>query len=160
LQEPGGILEALARKGARQLLAQAMEAEVAEFVEKHSGMTDKGGQRLAVRNGHLPERELVTGIGPLRIRQPRVDDRGLAQEQRFSSQILPRYLRRVASVDNLIPILCLKGISGGAMSEAFGPFRGPRGCMQTGGGTEETRHHLGRDGKPDKGNAAALLLYY
>ena len=105
LQEPCGVLEELARKGARQLLAQAMEAEVAEFVEKHSNRTDEAGRCLVVRNGHLPERELVTGIGPLRIRQPRVDDRGLVQEQRFNSEILPRYLRRVASVDNLIPIL-------------------------------------------------------
>ena len=125
LQEPGGVLEELARKGARQLLAQAMEAEVAEFVEKHSGTTDEEGRRVVVRNGHLPERELVTGIGPLRIRQPRVDDRGLAQEQRFSSQILPRYLRRVASVDNLIPILYLKGISSGDMSEALESILGP-----------------------------------
>ena len=125
LQEPRDVLEELARKGARQLLAQAMEAEVAEFVEKHSGTTDEGGRRLVVRNGHLPERELVTGIGPLRIRQPRVDDRGLAQEQRFSSQILPRYLRRVASVDNLIPILYLKGVSSGDMSEALESILGP-----------------------------------
>ena len=125
LQEPGNVLEELARKGARQLLAQAMEAEVAEFVEKHSGTTDEEGRRLVVRNGHLPERELVTGIGPLRIRQPRVDDRGLAQEQRFSSQILPRYLRRVASVDNLIPILYLKGVSSGDMSEALESILGP-----------------------------------
>jgi putative transposase len=125
LQGPGDVLEELARKGARQLLAQAMEAEVAEFVEKHSGTTDEEGRRLVVRNGHLPERELVTGIGPLRIRQPRVDDRGLAQEQRFSSQILPRYLRRVAGVDNLIPILYLKGISSGDMSEALESILGP-----------------------------------
>jgi len=125
LQEPGGVLEELARKGARQLLAQAMEAEVAEFVEKHSNRTDEAGRRLVVRNGHLPERELVTGIGPLRIRQPRVDDRGLVQEQRFNSQILPRYLRRVASVDNLIPILYLKGISSGDMSEALESILGP-----------------------------------
>ena len=94
-------------RGVRQLPAQAMEAEVAKFVEKHSGRTDETGRRLVVRNGHLPERELVTGIGPLRIRQPRVDDRGLVQEQRFNSQILPRYQRRVASADNLIPILYL-----------------------------------------------------
>jgi hypothetical protein len=125
LQEPGGVLEALARKGARQLLAQAMEAEVAEFVEKHSGTTDEEGRRVVVRNGHLPERELVTGIGPLKIRQPRVDDRVLDQDKRFSSQILPRYLRRVASVDNLIPILYLKGISSGDMSEALQSILGP-----------------------------------
>jgi len=107
------------------MLAQAMEAEVAEFVEKHSGRTDEEGRRVVVRNGHLPERELVTGIGPLKIRQPRVDDRGLAEEERFSSQILPRYLRRVASVDNLIPILYLKGISSGDMSEALESILGP-----------------------------------
>jgi putative transposase len=124
-QEPGGVLEELARRGARQLLAQAMEAEVAEFIEKHGGRTDEEGRRLVVRNGHLPERELVTGIGPLRIRQPRVDDRGLDKEQRFSSQILPRYLRRVASVDNLIPLLYLKGISSGDMSEALESILGP-----------------------------------
>jgi len=125
LQEPAGVLEALARKGARQLLAQAMEAEVAEFVEKHSGTIDEEGRRVVVRNGHLPERELVTGIGPLKIRQPRVDDRALDQEKRFSSQILPRYLRRVPSVDNLIPILYLKGISSGDMSEALASILGP-----------------------------------
>jgi putative transposase len=124
-QTPGNVLEQLARKGARQLLAQAMDAEVAEFIEKHRGMTDEEGRRLVVRNGYLPERELVTGIGPLRIHQARVDDRDLPQEERFTSQILPRYLRRVASVDNLIPILYLKGISSGDMSDALASILGP-----------------------------------
>jgi len=74
-----------------------------------------------VRNGYLPTRQLVTGIGPVAIRQPRLDDRQLKEgaEERFNSQILPRYLRRVPSVDNLIPILYLKGISTGDMSEAL-----------------------------------------
>jgi transposase-like protein len=127
MQEPGDVLEELAREGARQLLAQALENEVAEFIEEHRGMRDREGRRSVVRNGHLPERELITGIGPLKIRQPRVDDRGLdsAREQRFSSQILPRYLRRVASVDNLIPILYLKGVSSGDMSEALESILGP-----------------------------------
>jgi putative transposase len=118
LQElpPGEIVEELARRGARKLLAQAMEVEVAEFIERHRDKTDGEGRRLVVRNGHLPERELVTGIGPLNIRQPRVDDRALREGERFSSQILPRYLRRVASVDNLIPLLYLKGVSSGDMS--------------------------------------------
>jgi len=124
-QEPGGVLEELARKGARQMLAQAMEAEVAEFVEKHSGMRDEEGRHSVVRNGYLPERKLVTGIGPLKIRQPRVDDRALDPNERFSSQILPRYLRRVPSVDNLIPILYLKGVSSGDMSEALASILGP-----------------------------------
>jgi putative transposase len=124
-QEPGDVLEQLARRGARQMLAQAMEAEVGEFVEKHCSMTDGEGRRLVVRNGHLPQRDLVTGIGPLKIRQPRVDDRALEQDKRFSSQILPRYLRRVPTVDNLIPILYLKGVSSGDMSEALASILGP-----------------------------------
>lgn len=107
------------------MLAQAMEAEVAEFVEKHRGVTDGEGRHVVVRNGYLPERKLVTGIGPLKIRQPRVDDCGLLEEQRFSSQILPRYLRRVPRVDNLIPILYLKGVSSGDMSEALASILGP-----------------------------------
>jgi putative transposase len=126
-QMPGQVLEDLAREGARQLLAQALENEVAEFVENHRGMTTGEGRRSVVRNGHMPERELLTGIGPLKIRQPRVDDRGLdgGHEHRFSSQILPRYLRRVPSVDNLIPILYLKGVSSGDMSEALASILGP-----------------------------------
>jgi len=121
----GDVLEELARRGARELLARAMEAEVAEHVEKYRDLIDEEGRRLVVRNGHLPERELVTGIGALQIRQPRVDDRALVQAERFSSQILPRYLRRVPSVDNLIPILYLKGVSTGDMSQALESILGP-----------------------------------
>ncbi len=120
-QLPGSVLEELAREGARQLLAQALEVEVSEFVEKHQNMIDVEGRRQVVRNGYMPARDLVTGIGPLRIRQPRLDDRVLKETggERFSSEILPPYLRRVPSVDNLIPILYLKGVSSGDMSEAL-----------------------------------------
>jgi len=124
-QTPGDALEELARRGARRLLAEAMEAEVAEHVQKYQALTQGEGRRVVVRNGYLPERELVTGIGPLKIRQPRVDDRALDPDKRFSSQILPRYLRRVPSVDNLIPILYLKGVSTGDMSEALESILGP-----------------------------------
>jgi transposase-like protein len=125
-QLPGTVLEELAREGARQLLAQALELEVAEFIEKHENRIDAEGRHQVVRNGRMPARELVTGIGPVMIRQPRLDDRGLSEtgEERFSSQILPRYLRRVPSVDNLIPMLYLKGISTGDMSEALASILG------------------------------------
>ena len=118
---PGSILEELAREGARKLLAQALEAEVDEFLQKHQDKIGIDGRRQVVRNGYMPARQLVTGIGPVRIRQPRLDDRQLKEgiEGRFNSQILPRYLRRMPSVDNLIPILYLKGISSGDMSEAL-----------------------------------------
>ena len=126
-QLPGSVLEELARGGARQLLAQALEVEVAQFVEKHQNMIDAEGRRQVVRNGYMPDRDLVTGIGPVKIRQPRIDDRVLSEggEERFSSGILPRYARRVPSVDNLIPILYLKGVSTGDMSEALASILGP-----------------------------------
>ena len=96
-QMPGDVLEALAREGARQLLAQALENEVAEFIENHRDLTDSKGRRSVVRNGYLPERELVTGIGALKIRQPRVDDRELdgARQHRFNSdcRLLTRWRR-------------------------------------------------------------------
>ncbi len=127
-QLPGTVLEELAREGARQMLSQALEVEVAEFIEKHQNRINAGGQRQVVRNGYMPARELVTGIGPVMIRQPRLDDRLLSKtaEERFSSQILPRYLRRVPSVDNLVPILYLKGISSGDMSEALAAILGSK----------------------------------
>ena len=121
-QGPGSVLEEIARRGARQMLAQALEAEVAEFLDKHADKRDGNGHRMVVRNGHKPERELITGIGRVAVKQPRVDDRGLSDEgeERFSSAILPRYLKRAPSMDNLIPTLYLKGVSTGDFSGAPG----------------------------------------
>jgi transposase-like protein len=113
-EETWSVLESLAREGARKLLQQALENEVEEYIEAHAAKRDENGHRLAVRNGGLPERSILTGMGPMAIRQPRVDDRKLKEQEgaeRFSSMILPRYLRRVPSVDNLIPVLYLKGVS-------------------------------------------------
>ena len=125
-QQPGSVLEELAREGARRMLARALEVEVTEFVDKHRNKIDAEGRRQVVRNGYMPARDLVTGIGALMIRQPRLDDRVLKEggEERFRSAILPRYLRRVPSVDNLIPILYLKGISTGDMSGALASILG------------------------------------
>ena len=120
-QGPGSVLEAIARRGAQQMLAQAMEAEVASFIEQHADKVDENGHRKVVRNGHLPARELITGIGRVAIKQPRVDDRQLGGggAERFTSAILPRYLKRVPSVDSLIPALYLKGVSTGDFSKAL-----------------------------------------
>ena len=125
-QGPGTILEEIARAGARRMLAVALEAEVDEFLAQHADRRDQHGHRLAVRNGHLPKRSLVTGIGPIPIRQPRVDDRPLTKqgESRFSSAILPRYARRAPSVDSLIPTLYLKGVSSGDFSQALAAILG------------------------------------
>ena len=108
------------RNGARALLAQAVEAEVAALLSCHADkLTDDGRQRL-VRHGHLPEREIMTGIGPVAVRCPRVRDRvGGSDRIRFSSAILPPYARRSKSLEVLIPILYLKGISTGDFEEAL-----------------------------------------
>ena len=116
------VLEEFLRTGARQMLQAAIENEVAEYVGRHTGLQDAEGHRLVVRNGHLPERELVTGIGPIKVRQPRVDDRRVGEK--FTSQILPPFMRRVPSVDALIPCLYLKGISTGDFGEALAAILG------------------------------------
>jgi transposase-like protein len=124
LSQPGTFADPLTevlRSGARALLAQAVEAEVAALLSGHADkLTDDGRQRL-VRHGHLPEREIMTGIGPVAVRCPRVRDRiGEGSERiRFSSAILPRYARRSKSLEVLIPILYLKGISTGDFGEAL-----------------------------------------
>ena len=86
------------RTGARQLLSQAVEAEVAWFLEAHAALVDDAGHRRIVRNGDLPERSIETGIGPVSVRQPGVRDRGNGAI-RFTSAILPRYLRRARSLE-------------------------------------------------------------
>jgi len=133
-QSPWSVLEELARKGAREMLAKVMELEVTEFTEKHKDKVDEDGHRLVVRNGYMDEREIMTGIGPVAIKQPRIDDRKLGElgEQRFSSQILPRHMRRVPSVNNLIPVLYLKGLSTGISLRHWNRYwvRMPQGLVR------------------------------
>jgi putative transposase len=129
LSQPGTFADPLTevlRTGARALLAQAVEAEVATLLGRHADeLTEDGRQRL-VRHGHLPERKIMTGIGPVAVRCPRVRDRiGEGCEQvRFSSAILPPYARRSRSLEVLIPILYLKGISTGDFEAALGALLG------------------------------------
>jgi len=124
LSQPGIFADPLTevlRNGARALLVQAVEAEVAALLSVHADkLTEDGRQRL-VRHGHLPEREIVTGIGSVAVRCPRVRDRvGQGGERiRFSSAILPPYARRSKSLEVLIPILYLKGVSTGDFEEAL-----------------------------------------
>jgi transposase-like protein len=95
------------------MLQEAIEAEVDDFINFYKDRRDPNGKRLAVRNGFMPERDLLTSMGPVKITQPRVDDRKLRKvvDSEFTSAILPKYMRRVASIDNLVPALYLKGIS-------------------------------------------------
>jgi hypothetical protein len=117
LIQPGNFSDQLTdilRNGAHALLAQAVEAEVGAFLCKHADLTTPEGHRRVVRHGHLPEREVMTGIGPVGVRQPRVRDRAAAANDprrvRFTPSILPPYARRSKSIETLSPILYLKGV--------------------------------------------------
>ena len=123
-KEVRSALEEVLREGARVMLQTAVENELAEYVGRHVHVLDPDGKRLVVRNGHLPERDLVTGLGPVRIRQPRVHDR--RPGEKFTSKILPPFMRRAPSLDALIPCLYLKGISTGDFAEALEAILGPR----------------------------------
>jgi putative transposase len=114
------------RQGAQAMLTTAIEAEVREWIEGHEHLRDERGHRQIVRNGHLPQRTITTGIGPVEVRQPRVHDRRAQGEaEPFSSKILPPYLRKTRSIEELLPWLYLKGVSTGDFHEALQALVGP-----------------------------------
>src|SRR3954453_8144398 len=120
------VLTEVLRDGARRMLAQAIEAEVATRIDAHAHLTDPAGRQQVVRNGHRPERTIQTGIGPVEVKQPRVRDRRPADEREsFTSAILPPYLRKTRSLEGLIPWLYLKGVSTGVFAEALQAILGP-----------------------------------
>ena len=115
------------REGARRMLLQAIEAEVETFLTAHGSLVDEQGRRRLVRNGHAPERQIQTGIGPLEVRRPKVRDRGGAvggEPIRFTSAVLPAYLRRTRNIEELLPWLYLKGVSTGQFEEALAALLG------------------------------------
>jgi transposase-like protein len=114
-------LDELVREGARRMLQAAIDAEVAEFIERHHERVDDQGRRLVVRNGSLPAREVLTPAGPIEVRQGRVRDNTANPDERvrFTPSVLPAYLRRTAAIEELIPWLYLKGISSGGFQEAL-----------------------------------------
>jgi transposase-like protein len=130
LVRPGTFVDSLTevlRNGARALLAQAVESEVTGFLADHADKLTADGLRRLVRHGHLPERRIMTGIGPVAVRVPRVRDRlGAGDDRiRFTSAILPPYARRSKSLEVLIPVLYLKGVSTGDFAEALSALLGP-----------------------------------
>jgi len=119
------ILTELLRNGARDLLATALEAEIQVHLAAFAGQVDSEGHRLVVRNGYIPEREIQTGIGAVKVRQPRVRDQRPDADTHFTSKILPPYLRRTKSMEELLPWLYLKGISTGGFQDALTALVGP-----------------------------------
>ena len=111
------------RSGARELLQQAVEAEVTEFITQHRELKDERERQRVVRNGYQPERTIQTGIGEVPVKQPRVRDR--QGTIKFSSSILPRYLRRTKSLEELLPWLYLKGVSTNDFATALSALLGP-----------------------------------
>ncbi len=134
------VLAEILHDGAQRLLAQAIDAEVSDWIERHADELDEAGRRRVVRNGHHPTRTLITGVGPIDVSQPRVLDRRVTGVnaagdsvdangrvvERFGSKILPPYLRKTKAIEELIPWLYLKGISTGGFSDALQALVGPQ----------------------------------
>jgi transposase-like protein len=111
---------------ARRLIERAIHAEIATLMAAFSGEWLEGGRARLVRHGHLPEREVMTGIGPVAVKVPRVRDRGVGEDKvTFTASILRRYLRRAKSVEEPLPWLYLKGVSTGDFTEALEALLGP-----------------------------------
>ncbi len=117
------VLTALLRNGARQLIAQAVEVELQQLLQAHEELRLPDGRKAVVRNGYLPERSIQTGIGDVDIKVPKVRDRS-GSGIRFTSALLPPYLKRARSVEELLPWLYLKGISTGDYQEALAALLG------------------------------------
>jgi putative transposase len=131
LRQPDEVedpLTAILRSGARRLLAQAVEAEAEAFLATMKGERLPDGRERLVRHGHAPERLVQTGIGPVAVRRAKLRDRGAgeagAERIRFASAILPRWARRTRSLDALLPVLYLRGVSTGDLQEALGALLG------------------------------------
>jgi putative transposase len=122
------LLDAIVRDGARQMLAAALQAEVAAYVEAHRGEVDSDGRRLVVRNGFHAAREVTTAAGAVPVRQPRVNDKRLdaasGERRRFSSAILPAWSRKSLRVAEVLPLLYLHGLSSSDFGPALAQFLG------------------------------------
>jgi putative transposase len=126
-RQPGSVedpLAEIAREGARRMLATALEAEVEVFLGQFAEERLPDGRQRVVRHGHGPERRIQTGIGALEIRRPKVRDRAADEKVRFTSHILPKWARRSRSLDALLPVLYLRGISTGDFREALSALLG------------------------------------
>jgi len=126
------VLDEIVREGARRMLAAALEAEVAAYVEAHADDRDENGRRLVVRNGHAEPRSIATGAGPIEITQPRVNDKRIdvetGERERFRSSIIPPWCRKSPKVAEVLPLMYLHGMSTGdfvpALEEFFGSSAG------------------------------------
>ena len=123
VEELNRALDDLAREGARRMLQEALAAEVAEYIERHRGERDEQGRALVVRNGTARPRQVTVGSGTMQVEAPRINDRRTdadGNRQRFTSAILPPYMRRSPKVAEVLPILYLRGLSTGDFQAILG----------------------------------------
>src|SRR5674476_614490 len=122
------VIDEIVREGARAMLAAALRAEVAAYVEAHAGEVDEHGRRLVVRNGYAEPRQVLTSSGAVGVVAPRVDDKGVdevtGERRRFSSAILPPWCRKSPKIDEVLPLLYLHGLSSGDFGPALAQFLG------------------------------------
>jgi transposase-like protein len=123
-QQAGDPLTELIRQGARDLIAQAIQAELNQLLDQFDHLTEDG-KRAVIRNGYLPERTIQTGVGDVEVRVPKVRDRS-GGGVKFNSNLIPPYLRRTKNIEELLPWLYLKGVSTGDFSEALEALLGPQ----------------------------------
>lgn len=129
LKKPEAVAEdpltEICRNGAREMLKRALEVEVQQFLERYNHIRDESGKRVVTRNGYSTERTIQTGLGDIAVKAPRVADRRKTGSKiRFTSNILPPYLRRTKAIEELLPWLYLKGISTGDFTEALSALLG------------------------------------
>jgi Transposase, Mutator family len=131
--QPSSLIDQIVRDGARQMLAAALRAEVAAYVDQFGGLRDENGRRLVVRNGTAEPRTVVTSAGAVEVTAPRVNDRRTdpetGQRMRFSSAILPPWARKTPQVSEVLPLLYLHGLSSGDFVPALGQFPRRRARM-------------------------------
>jgi transposase-like protein len=122
------LIDELVREGARRMLAEALQAEVDDYIARHVGERDEHGRRLVVRNGHHRPREVLTSAGAVEVVAPRVNDRRVDAEtgerRRFASAILPPWCRKTPKIAEVLPLLYLHGLSSGDFVPALGQFLG------------------------------------
>ena len=122
-EETKALLDQVAREGARRMLIEALEAERDEYVGRLRELKDEAGRALVVKNGYARRREIQLGVGPVEVKAPRVNDR--REGEKFTSRILPPYMRRSPRLEEVLPWLYLKGLSSGDFGEALAALLGP-----------------------------------
>src|SRR5271165_3092253 len=126
--QSSSLIDQIVRDGARQMLAAALQAEVAAYIDQFAGLRDENGRRMVVRNGTAEPRMVLTSAGAVGVTAPRVNDKrtdpGTGERLRFSSAILPPWARKTPQISEVLPLLYLHGLSSSDFVPALGPFLG------------------------------------